>query len=167
MSLRALLLGLVIVSEVSGISRKAFPETCTTQSQMNAQDRNSLAAAARDVAAKVQAADFSGIRSETVAEFASNFGAMQNLVQQTGPHLAGGALTLDQLYLLDASQLKVAGDAQFFCSLNQSAAEVGFMIPGLTPGVYGFAVVQVASSTPWVVPMLLRKDQGRWLLVFL
>lgn len=166
MGLRAAVFGLSVLW--AGAVCQVSAETCTTQSQMKDGDRDSLSAAARDIAAKVQAKDTAGLKAETIAEFATNFAELQNLITETAPKLAGGALTVDQVYLLDASQLKAGAggsEAQFFCSLNHSVNDAEFLIPGLTPGVYGFAVVQVSSSpTPWVVPMLLRREQGRWLL---
>lgn len=164
MGLRAVVLGLVVFSAaMPGVS--IFAESCTTQSQMKDAERDALATAARNIAAKVQANDAAGLKSETVAELAGNFGAMQGLLTDTAPRLKGGALRVDQVYLLDASQMKPGSDAQFFCTLNKSASDAEFLIPGLTAGVYGFAVVDVAATpTPWVVPMLLRREQGKWLL---
>ncbi len=167
MSLRAVVLGLIVVSGGTIASVVGLAETCTTQSQMSAGERNDLASAAQEIAAKVQANDAAGLRAETIAEFTNNFGGLQNLIAETAPRLKGGAITVDQIYLLDASQSKAAQsiDAQFFCTLNRSASEAEFLITGLIPGVYGFAVVRVsASPVEWVVPMLLRREQGRWLL---
>jgi hypothetical protein len=39
---------------------------------------------------------------------------------------------------------------------------VDFLIPGLLPGRYGFAMVNVQSAAPWQLSFLLRQDQGRW-----
>ncbi len=165
MGLRAAVLVLVVLlgAAMPGIS--SFAESCTTQSQMKDAERDALSAAARDIAAKVQANDAAGLKSQTVAELGGNFGAMQGLLADTAPRLKGGALKVDQVYVLDASQIKPGSDAQFFCTLNKSASNAEFLIPGLTPGVYGFAAVDVAASpTPWALPMLLRREQGKWLL---
>ncbi len=157
----SLLAGGVLVAGV------ASAEVCTTQSAMTATDRDALAAAARGLAAKVQAGDASGLRAATVAEYAKDFGGIENVVSSTAPKLKGGALAVEQVYLLDGTQLKrgadgSAPDAQFFCSLNHSIAEADFLIPGLAPGRYGFVIVDVASATPWRLSFLLRQDQGQW-----
>ncbi len=165
MMLRAAVFVLWTLSSGAMPGASAMAETCTTQSQMKESDRSELASTARDIAAKVQTNDAAGLRAETVAEFASNFAPLQNLVAETSPKLSGATLTVDQVYLLDASQLQAGSEAQFFCSLNKSANGAEFLVPGLSAGVYGFAVVEVAASpTPWVVPMLLRRDRGKWLL---
>lgn len=153
------------------ISGVAAGEVCTTQSQMTASDRDALAAAARDLATKVQSDDVNGLRAATVAEYANDFSGIGNVVGTTAAKLKGGAIAVEQVYLLDGTQLKknadgAAPDAQFFCSLNKSAAEVDFFIPGLLPGRYGFAMVDVKSASPWRLSFLLRQgtgqNQGRW-----
>ncbi len=95
---------------------------------------------------------------------------LEYVVGNLAPKLKGGTLQVEQVYLLDGSTLKGAGpgntaDAQFFCSLNQSTAEVDFTIPSLPPGKYGFAIVDVqGSSVPWRLSLLMRQEQGRWML---
>ncbi|HTD97138.1 MAG TPA: hypothetical protein VK627_09415 [Edaphobacter sp.] len=155
---------------VAGMSLPAVApaEVCTTQSQMTAADRDALAAAARDLAAKVLANDVSGLRAATVPEYAKDFGGIGGLVGSTSAKLKGGTAAVEQVYLLDGTQLKPAAggttaDAQFFCSLNKSEAEVDFLIPGLVPGRYGFAIVHVANAaSPWRLSFLMRQEQGRW-----
>jgi hypothetical protein len=83
--------------------------------------------------------------------------------------LKGGSLVVEQVYLLDGSQLKANADgsspeAQFYCSLNKSVAEVDFVIPSLPPGRYGFAIVDAQGAAPWRLSFLMREDQGRWML---
>lgn len=144
------------------LSGVAMGEVCTTQSQMTASDRDALAAAARDLATKVQSNDVNGLRSATVAEYAKDFSGIGNVVGTTAAKLKGGAIVVEQVYLLDGTQLKKNADgsapeAQFFCSLNKSVAEVDFFIPGLLPGRYGFAIVDVKSAAPWQLSFLLRQ----------
>ncbi len=160
--------GLFLVAFTGGELARA--EVCTTQSQMKEADRAALTAAARSLAQKVQANDAAGVRSETVAEYATDFGAIRSVLGSTAPHLQGASAQVEQVYLLDAEGMKLAagaksGDAQFFCSLNRSQAEVDFLIPGLTPGRYGFALVGFSgSATPWRVSFLLRQEGARWLM---
>jgi hypothetical protein len=148
----------------------ASAEVCTTQSQMTAADRDALVAAARGLATKVQANDVSGLRAATAAEYAKDFSGIGDVVGSTAGRVKGGTLTVDQVYLLDGTQLKrgtdgAVPDAQFFCSLNKSVGEADFLISGLTPGRYGFAIVDVPDgSSPWRLSFLLRQDQGQWVM---
>jgi hypothetical protein len=159
------LLALVLV--VGGV---ASAEVCTTQSQMAGPEREALVAAAHGLAAKVQAGDVSGLRAATAADYAKDFAGIGDVVGSTSTHVKGGTLKVEQVYLLDGTQLKrgadgAVPDAQFFCSLNKSVAEADFMISGLAPGRYGFAIVDVANvSLPWRLSFLLRQDQGQWVM---
>lgn len=143
-------------------------EVCTTQSQMTAADRDGLVATARNLAAKVQANDVSGLQAATAAEYAKDFSGIGTVVGSTAAKVKGGTPVVEQVYLLDATQLKRGADgtlpdAQFFCSLNKSVAEVDFSISGLTPGRYGFVIVDVAeTSSPMRMSFLLRQDDGKW-----
>ncbi len=147
-------------------------EVCTTQSQMQAADRDALAGAARALAAQVAANDEAGLKAATIAEFQKNFSGLADVVAATAPKVRGTTPEVEQVYLLDASTMaKTASggnpDAQFFCTLNQSANEAEFSIPQLPPGKYGFAMVDMngsGGSAGWRVSMLLRQEQGRWLL---
>ncbi|HEY0264701.1 MAG TPA: hypothetical protein VGC07_09260 [Granulicella sp.] len=148
----------------------AWADTCTTQSQMTAADRSALASVASDLAAKIQAGDSAGIHAESVAEIAKDFAAVSDVVTSTAPKLKGGAAAVEAVYLLDGSTMKPAADgspadAQFFCTLNRSSADVDFLIPSLPAGKYGFAIVEFpGTAAPWRLSFLLRSDQGRWLM---
>lgn len=144
-------------------------ETCTTQSAMAAGDRTALANAARAVASAVQSNDPATLRALSSADIQQNFGALQYMVAMTSPKLSGAAPQVEQVYLLDASTMKPgdnSSEAQFFCSLNKTTQEVDFTIQGLTPGHYGFAMVNIQSRpAPWRLSMLLRQDTGgKWLI---
>ncbi|MEI9977564.1 MAG: hypothetical protein WDN23_00955 [Edaphobacter sp.] len=151
-----------------GICAVASAETCTTQSQMTASDRDALVAEARGLAAKVQAGDVAGLQAATAREYAKDFGGIGPVVNTTAAKVKGGTPVVEQVYLLDATELKAGADgsfpeAQFFCSLNKTVAEADFTISGLAPGRYGFAIVDVKDTgSPWRMSFLLRQDSGQW-----
>ena len=152
------------------VAGMASAEVCTTQSQMTGAEREALVAAARGLAGKVQAGDVNGLRAATAAEYAKDFGGIGEVVNGTAAHVKGGSLKVEQVYLLDGTELKRAADgsvpdAQFFCSLNKTQAEADFIISGLAPGRYGFAMVDVPDGVaPWRLSFLLRQDQGQWVM---
>jgi hypothetical protein len=146
----------------------ASAEVCTTQSQMTAADRDALAGVARGLAAKVQANDVSGLQGATASEYAKDFTGIGAVVGNTSAKVKGGTPVVEQVYLLDATELKRGADgsvpeSQFFCSLNKTVLEADFVISGLAPGRYGFVIVDVPDgSSPWRLSFLLHQDQGRW-----
>lgn len=155
-------------------------ETCTTQSALAPADRDALAAAARNLATLVQSNNATSLKSLSVGELAKDFTQLQYLVASTAPKLAGGIVTVEQVYVLDATALKrnadgSAPDAQFYCSLNRTTMEAEFAIPALPPGKYAFALVTIApppgaaKPAPWHLSFLLRQEsfapgQDNWLL---
>ena len=142
-------------------------ESCITQSQMQPADRDSLAAAATNLAGKVQANDQTGLRALTIAEYQKNFSSLGDIVLNTSARIKGATPEVEQLYVLDASTLAAGAnganpDAQFYCTLNKSQAEADFTIPQLPPGKYAFAMVRMESAKPWRVSLLLRQEGGTW-----
>jgi hypothetical protein len=162
MKIKTLLLATVLLAGI------ASAETCTTQSQMTATDRDALMVVARGLAEKVQANDVSGLQAATASEYAKDFSGIGTVVGTTSAKVKGGTPVVEQVYLLDGTELKRGADgslpeAQFFCSLNKTSAEADFMISGLAPGRYGFAIVDVSdTSSPWRLSFLLRQEQGKW-----
>src|SRR5665213_1845416 len=121
-------LGVCVWTVLAGV---ADAERCTTQSAMTPADRSALADAARSVALKVQADDTAGLRSTLTPELTRDAAAFEYLAGSTSTKLAGSTAVVEQVYLLDASDLKKNADgspaeAQFFCSLNKTTAEVQF-----------------------------------------
>ena len=162
------LLGIALVG--SG-STGSWAETCTTQSGLAPAERDGIAEAARTLAGMVQLNNAAALRSAAVVEVGKDFGGLQYLVGTTAPKVAGGGTAVEQVYLLDATNLKrnpdgSAPDAQFFCSLNRSTMETEFLIPALPPGRYAFAIVTAAAkpADAWRMSFLMRQEQGRWLL---
>ena len=167
---------ILFLAAVILLTTAAAGETCTTQSALTPAQRASIAAAAHSLTAMVQADNTTLLRSSTTPEISKDFTALQSLVASTAPRLAGGVPTVDQIYLLDATSLKpnadgTAPDAQFYCSLNRSTMEVEFTIPSLPPGIYAFAMVDVApppgaaTPSPYRLSYLLHQDPAqRWLL---
>lgn len=145
-------------------------ESCITQSRLSAADRTAISQSAQSIATAVQSNDPAALRAAADLDIQKNFGELQYLVAVTSPKLSGGPPVVEQIYLLDGSTLQPgpAGsppEAQFFCSLNNSASEADFVIPSLPPGKYAFVMVRVPSHpVPWRLSMLLVQQNNRWLL---
>jgi hypothetical protein len=155
---------LVVGLMFSGMGRA---EVCTTQSKMKDTDWNALNAAVMNLATKVQANDVAGLRDVTVPELSKDFGGIGNVVGSTAAKVKDGTLSVEQIFLLDGTELKRGTDgglpdAQFYCSLSGTSGEVDFLIPQLPPGRYGFAIVDSKGAEPWRLSFLLREEQGKW-----
>ncbi|QHS51666.1 hypothetical protein [Edaphobacter sp. 12200R-103] len=146
----------------------AGAESCTTQSAMTETDRNALTAAVRNLADKVQNNDAAGLQAITIPQYANNFSAIQNAVATASSSVKGAVLVVEQVYLLDATDLKPGsdgkpGNAQFLCTLNHSIAEADFSIPSLPAGKYAFGIVEARGiPAPYRLSFLMQQEQGAW-----
>ncbi|HEY0309095.1 MAG TPA: hypothetical protein VGB94_13110, partial [Acidobacteriaceae bacterium] len=140
-------------------------QSCTTQAAMAAADRDGLAQAAQSFARQVQANDAAGVRAATIPQYAQSFDSIAAAISATAPKLAGAALQVTTLYLLDASGNAGAADTQFFCSPANASAPTIFNIPALPPGHYALATVRAESGThAWQLSFVLQQSAGKWLL---
>lgn len=153
-----------LAGAATGISGQVWAQSCTTQSKMSAAQRDEIGAAAYRLAGAVQSGNGDAVRSQTIAQFASDFAATAYLVRTTSAELAGDSLRVAQAYLLDASHRAAndASDAEFSCPLGGSAAETDFSIGGLPAGRYAFVMVEASGPHPWVLSFLLQQEGGGW-----
>lgn len=142
-----------------GLALPAFGISCTTQSQMAAQQRTILAQSAQMLAANVKSGNTEGVRAQTIPAVASNFGGIANTIQSINASIQRATLTVDLLYILDATDMKTAQEAQFFCGVAGSPLTVEITIPGLPPGKYALAVLHATGvEHPQQLSMILQND---------
>lgn len=159
---------ITLVATAIGCGVAARGETCTTQSAMTQTDRDALVAASRGMAEKVQANDAAGLQTTTIPEYAKNFSAIQSAVADASAKVKGANLAVEQIYLLDGTDLKPGadgkpGNAQFLCTLNHSIAEADFSIPSLPAGKYGFGIVEAKGiAAPYRLSFLMQQSGGTW-----
>lgn len=133
--------------------------TCTTQSQMDAAARTALRTAATGIAGNVQAGNTDAVKAQTISAVAAQFEGIAGSIQGVSPAIQHATLTVDALYLLDATDLKAPQDAQFFCGLPASSLTVEINIPNLPPGKYALAVVHATGvKNPQALSMVLSND---------
>lgn len=145
------------------VSPKIHSISCTTQSQMPPAQRTELSNTARTILAHVQTGDAQGIRQMTVPSVAANFVGISNAVTHLQPSVQSAVITVDALYLLDASE-SAAGASQtdFFCG----SPVVSMNFNGLPAGTYALAILHATGVPhPQVVSLILSKSaDNRWLL---
>lgn len=137
----------------------AFGVSCITQSQMNAPDRNTLRLAATAIAGNVQTGNAAAVKAQTIASVAVQFDGVAGSIQSLSPGIQHATLTVDELYALDATELKSSQDAQFFCGLPGSSLTVEIDIPNLPAGKYALAIVHATGvKNPQALSMVLQND---------
>jgi hypothetical protein len=137
----------------------AFGVACMTQSQMSTAQRTNLAQTAQMIAANVEAGNAAAVRGQTIASVAAQFDGIANSIQQVSTSIQHATLTVDVLYVLDASDLKSPQETQFFCGVPGSALTVEVTIPNLPPGKYALAIVHATGvQQPQQISLVLQSD---------
>lgn len=153
----AFLLGVILLLP------RAQAASCTTEAQMTDAQRSALTNAARSLISQVQSGNVEAIRANTLPAVASDFSGIQQSVQYLGPLVQPATITVDDLYLLDAStDAPNAAQTDFFCG----SPVVGFDFSGLPPGTYAFAILHATGvKQPQQISLILAKStDNRWLL---
>lgn len=149
----------LVVLLPSGLALPAFGVSCTTQSQMTAAERSALAQSAQIIADNVQAGNAAAVRTETIASVAAQFDGIANSIEEVTTSIHSARLTVDDLYLLDATDLKAPQETQFFCGVQGSALTVEITIPDLPAGKYALAVVHATGvPQPQQLSLILQND---------
>ena len=128
---------------------------------MTAAQRSTLEQAALALADNVQTGNLAALKAQTLASVVANFSGIAGSVQAVQPFLEHATLTADSLYLLNATDLTSAQEAQFFCGVPASALIVTLTIPNLPPGQYALAIVHATGvEHPQQISMILSGSSG-------
>ena len=150
---------LLALAAVLVASPPAHAVSCTTGSQMTAAQRDHLVQVSRSFAAEVQAGNTAAVRQATIASVAAQFDGVASSIQAVAPQIQTAALTINDLYLLQATDLKSAQDTQFFCSLPGSSLIVTITIPQLPPGNYALVLMRATGvEHPQHISLILEND---------
>lgn len=164
-SLRNALHALLLISllGVCVLIPQARAASCTTQAQMTDAQRSALTEAARTLMTQVQSGNLQALRANTLPAIAADFNGIQQSVQYLAPLVRPATITVNNLYLLDAStDAPNAGQTDFFCG----SPVVGFNFNGLPNGTYALAILHATGvKQPQQITLILAKSpDNRWLL---
>ena len=136
--------------------------SCTTQSQMTAFQRDALATAARGILSQVQQGDAQALRANTIPAVAADFDPIAASVNSLRPLVQGAAITVEELYALDASTDPPGSPrTDFFCG----SPVVVLNFTSLPPGKYALAILHATGvPQPQQVSLILSETAGnRWM----
>ena len=163
-SRRALHLAFAILLVTSWSSR-ASAQTCESGGDLNPATKSAIENAAQRYFAMSAQGDVAGLKANAIPAVAGSFTSIEQAVVDNKKYFAEGQPTVTGTYLLDATQLKDAQRADFYCGIYNSAQRVGFSIPGLPPGRYAISIQKVsAGKDPITLTMILQDMGGSWKL---
>ena len=152
--------GLLAVVGLCG-KESAWGVTCVSQAQMTAAQRSELEQAARNLGLLIQKGDVGAVKATTLPKVASQFDGIASGIQGASPLMQGATLTIEQLFLMDASDLKQDQDTQFFCGVGGTGSEVTLSFHQLPPGRFALALLHATGvAQPQQMGLVLANDAG-------
>lgn len=143
----------------------ALAVSCTMQSGMTDDQRNALLDSSRQIALAVQSGNDTAVKALTIPSLAANFSGIASGIGTLSPQIKGASITVNNLYLLDASDLTAPQNTEFFCSSATSPSlHLEVSIPQLPPGKYGLALVHATGVEHPQQMALILSDSGGWRL---
>jgi hypothetical protein len=120
--------------------------SCTTQGELQPQDRDALTAIGGRLATAVAAQDYGTLQGALLPAEAAEWTGIHDSVELGGPLMKGGRVQLRNIYLLDASTLAAAADTQFFCSNASGSLTVTMNMRALPQGRYAVVLADATGS---------------------
>lgn len=149
----------LLVPAVLLIGEVAGAVTCTTQSQMTDAQRSAFVQAAHNLTTEIQAGNISAVKSNTISSVAAQFDSIAGTIQTVAPDLQGANFAIQNIYALNAADLKSPADTQFFCSIPGSEMLITVSLAQLPPGNYALILVHAnGTKQPQQMALILAND---------
>ena len=120
--------------------------SCTTQAELQPQDRNALGAIGQRLTAAIVQQDYATLQGQLLPAIGSQWDGIRGEVELGAPLVKGGQAQLQSIYLLDASTQTQTTDDQFFCSNASGSMTVTISMHALPPGKYAVVLAQAAGA---------------------
>src|ERR1700761_5983655 len=125
-----------IAALLLAVPMAASAVSCTTQAELQPQDRSALAGIGQKLANAVVQQDYSTLQAQLLPAISGQWDGIRGEVDLGAPLLKGGQAQLQSIYLLDASMQTETTDDQFFCSNAAGSMTVTVSMHALPPGKY-------------------------------
>lgn len=139
----AVLLGLIVLVAMPS---RSLATSCTTQGELQPQDRNALSSIAGRLALAVVGQDYGTLQAALLPAEAGDWAGIHDSVELGAPLVKEGQVQLRNIYLLDASTLAATADTQFFCSNASGSLTVTMTMRALPPGKYAVVLADAVRA---------------------
>jgi hypothetical protein len=157
-----LTLAILLVAAWSSLS---YGQSCESGADLNPAAKSAIESAAQRYFSMSTQGDVAGLKANAIPAVAGNFTGIEQAVVDNKKYFAEGQPVVAGTYLLDASQIKDAQRADFYCGIYNSSQRVGFSIPGLPAGRYAIVVQKITGDKdPVTLTMILQDMGGSWKL---
>jgi hypothetical protein len=142
--------------------------SCQTQAAMSGPERDVLITEVAPLADAVAKQNLDLLQASLLPAVVGDWEGIRSAAQAAKPLLQGGTIQLRSGYLLDATDLKSAGDTQFFCTNADNSVTVTVNLRGLPPGRYALVIADYAGAPmAGQLALILGQDAtqgGKWKL---
>lgn len=140
----------------------ALASGCTTQAQLTSAQRDALANSVHSLTADMQSGNMQALQQGTIPSLAANFSSLASSIEKLKPEIQSATITVDNLYLLDASDGAAAPtEVNFYCGSPVVSLHFG----SLPRGTYALGIVHATGvKDPQQISLVLAQENGRWLL---
>ena len=144
-------------------------ENCVTANDMEPATRAAVVSAGQRYFDLLAKGDAIALRQSAMPSLAADFSAIESLVKDNLPALAGSKATARPPFLLEAEGSAPMARAEFFCGVfgrkGQTHDSAIFTLSNLPPGKYGVVILDVASAKGlYMVSLILQQIGGEWKL---
>ena len=133
---------------------------------MPASERTALMAASQQLAQWVVRDDSKALQAAIAPVVAADSSGILNAVAEVSPRVKGATFTVDNLYLLDAADLKPdAPNVRFYCGVFNLPLRTAITFGSLPPARYGLALIHATGiSKPQQIAAIFEESDGQWKL---
>lgn len=156
--------GLLFLTAIAG-----HAQSCLTAEDIDPATRTSLTSSAQRFFQMAASGDAAGLRQNSIASVASNFGGIETAIKDNQSALSGGQGKPKDPYELKVDSNASGDHAEFLCGVfganGQTANSVVFTLANLPAGNYAVAAVDVATSKePYILTFILQQEGSAWKL---
>jgi hypothetical protein len=143
---------------LAALTPLAHSTSCTTQAQMTTEQRDALSNTARSLVGLVLSNDMQSLRAKMLPAVAGDFGGIAASAQAISPLIQHATVTVDGLYVLDASTGQASAErTQFFCG----SPTVVLTFDSLPQGTYALSIIHATGvPKPQQISLILAKAAG-------
>jgi hypothetical protein len=157
---------LVLALCLIGLSRIGWAQTCLTADDMDAKTHSALETASLRYFNMAAQGDAAGLRQNSIASVAADFGGIEAAIRDNKPNLTGSKGSVRSIFELQAAGKEALPRAEFLCGVfgktGQTANSAVIVLMNLPPGEYAVAILDADSKIPYTVSFVLQQEGGEW-----
>lgn len=140
-------------------------QTCITQAELTATERNALTDASQKLTQSVATDDIKTLQADIAPQVAGDTSGILNAVSDVAVKVKDATFTVDNLYLLDATDLKPGASARFYCGAFNLPASATITLGNLPQARYGLVLIHATGiANPQQIAVIFAETKGQWKL---